>query len=103
METLSNSKQQFPKDRGKLKKELDDKIANLEKELAESCNGVISTYEFKEKSVASSYNDTELEISKAKKFQNEVLIKDTQRKLEEVKQKQIENTERLKILQLKMN
>ena len=35
MENLSNSQQQFPKDRGKLKKDLDDKIANLEKKLAE--------------------------------------------------------------------
>ena len=74
METLSNSKLQIPKDRGKLKRELDDKIARLEKELANSYKGMSNTYEVKEKFVATSRSYKNLEE----------IIKDNQKRFEEI-------------------
>ena len=74
MENLSYSKQQFPKDRGKLKKHLEDKIAKLEKDLEISCKGMSKIFEHKEDFVA---------ISRSYKNLEEI-IKDNQKRFEEI-------------------
>ena len=83
MENLSNSKQQFPKDRGKLKKYLEDKINNLEKDLANSFKGMSKIYELKENFVATSRSYKNLEE----------IIKDNQRRFEDIEGLEKKNKE----------